>query len=345
MIKFLRGFFFGVVRAEIPSHAFGDEKRFTGFSKFFDETIRPKALLLEEIRIKNLKKLLLGYRLVSLCILVGWLILFFLSDTPTLSVKTVNNLFGSTIAISILLLILPLFFVQNFSDEIKKNFYRELFKFYQFDYYPEGSQRIYDYDDFNILPQYERQNSTTEDLVLGSYKNVSFRFEELLLGVEVSSAKSRKVRTTFDGVVIMLQFNKNFSGRTIVRSDKGMLGNFSLKMSQSRNDMEKVTLEDVEFEKLFEVYSSNQIEARYLLTTSFMERLKKLFDFFGADKVEGSFYNNALLLVFKSRIDLFKVRSIYEPIDVVADSRKVLEEIALIEDLIDELKLDEKTGL
>lgn len=34
-----------------------------------------------------------------------------------------------------------------------------------------------------------------------------------------------------------------------------------------------VRLEDPEFEKIFVVYSSDEVEARYILSTSFMERL------------------------------------------------------------------------
>lgn len=38
--------------------------------------------------------------------------------------------------------------------------------------------------------------------------------------------------------------------------------------------LEKVTLEDPEFNEIFEVYSNDQVESRYLLTPAFMERYK-----------------------------------------------------------------------
>jgi hypothetical protein len=143
-----------------------------------------------------------------------------------------------------------------------------------------------------------------------------------------------------------MRFNKNFHGQTIVKSDLGVIRNFSRKVSGGDlSGLERVELEDPDFEKLFEVYSSNQIEARYLLTTSFMERLKKLGHFFGSKKIEASFYGNALLLTFSNSVNLFEVRSIFESINVAVESQKILEEIALIFDVIETLKLDERACL
>lgn len=43
----------------------------------------------------------------------------------------------------------------------------------------------------------------------------------------------------------------------------------------NRRVYEEVKLEDVEFSKQFFVDSNDQVEARFLLTTAFMERFKK----------------------------------------------------------------------
>lgn len=91
--------------------------------------------------------------------------------------------------------------------------------------------------------------------------------------------------------------NKRFSGKTIVRKDSTPIGNF---LSGLTTKLERVTLEDPIFERQFEVYSNDQVEARYLLTTSFMERLLELSALYD-NKIECCFYDDNLLLKIPSR--------------------------------------------
>jgi hypothetical protein len=51
---------------------------------------------------------------------------------------------------------------------------------------------------------------------------------------------------------------------------------FNKLFSSFANNLEKVKLESIDFENRFIVYSNDQVEARYILTPSFMERLVKL---------------------------------------------------------------------
>ena len=84
-------------------------------------------------------------------------------------------------------------------------------------------------------------------------------------------------RDIFKGLFFSADFNKHFHGRTLVRAGKaglfsGIFGNL-------------VKLEDPRFNQQFRVYSSDQIEARYLLTPSLMERLMELRDRLGGFEV------------------------------------------------------------
>ncbi len=93
---------------------------------------------------------------------------------------------------------------------------------------------------------------------------------------------------------ILLDMNKNFSGKTIVKRDTGIIGNWFTKKFRRKLDsyasrsklLKSVKLEDPIFEKKFEVYSSDQVEARYLLTTSFMERILELSNLFSENKLK-----------------------------------------------------------
>ena len=51
---------------------------------------------------------------------------------------------------------------------------------------------------------------------------------------------------------------------------------YAFKPKNKIKPFQKIVLEDIEFEKRFDTYSTNQVEARYLLTTLFMKRFENL---------------------------------------------------------------------
>jgi len=91
-------------------------------------------------------------------------------------------------------------------------------------------------------------------------------------------------RDIFKGLFFAADFNKHFSGCTLVRAGKaGLLSGFSSSL---------VKLEDPRFNQCFTVYSSDQVEARYLLTPRMMERLLELRDSIGG--FEASFCGSSI---------------------------------------------------
>ncbi len=87
-------------------------------------------------------------------------------------------------------------------------------------------------------------------------------------------------REGFNGWMIIADGHKHFKGRTLVFPDKlekHLGGWLSKRLSGMRfSNLQPVDLEDPDFEREFEVYTSDQVEARYLLTPDMMERLLKL---------------------------------------------------------------------
>lgn len=75
-------------------------------------------------------------------------------------------------------------------------------------------------------------------------------------------------RDIFKGLFFAADFNKDFRGHTLVRAGKA--GIFSGIFDNL------VKLEDPRFSQHFRVYSSDQVEARYILTPRLMERLMEL---------------------------------------------------------------------
>lgn len=94
-------------------------------------------------------------------------------------------------------------------------------------------------------------------------------------------------RDIFKGLFFAADFNKYFNGCTLVRAGKA--GIFSELFGSL------VKLEDPRFSQHFKVYSSDQVEARYLLTPRMMERLLDLKDSLGSIELSfvGSWVNIA----------------------------------------------------
>jgi hypothetical protein len=84
--------------------------------------------------------------------------------------------------------------------------------------------------------------------------------------------------TIFKGLFFVADFNKNFTGSTVVLPEviPSFLGELGA-VAQSWNIMrgELIRMEDPEFERMFVVYGNDQIEARYILTPGLMRRIMK----------------------------------------------------------------------
>ena len=202
------------------------------------------------------------------------------------------------------------------------------------------------FKEFDIIPSYEIENNKAH--IQGTYK-----------GVNISLCNSHLMKedqnTLFKGIIISLDIHKYFKGKTVVRKDFGSVGNLAgktyrrsaeiLKGSSRFSELTSVRLEDPHFEKEFEVFSTDQVEARYLLTPSFMERLLELRNKLHIQKIECSFYKNVLLMMISTKRDMFEPVSIFETADFVDDVRSLLIEMNLIFEIIDILKLDMDIGL
>lgn len=114
--------------------------------------------------------------------------------------------------------------------------------------------------------------------------------------------------TIFHGLFISADFHKDFRGATFVRSDVaekafGVVGRFFQKPIFSANEL--VLLEDPDFEREFVVHSSDQVEARYILSTSLMQKMWELKQRF-SDRVEFSFLQSRMFIAISGNRDYFE---------------------------------------
>lgn len=122
----------------------------------------------------------------------------------------------------------------------------------------------------------------------------------------------------------------------------GLISKFFDKSSEKLNP---IKLEDPEFNKHYNMYSSDEIEGRYLVTTAFMQRFKNLHTSFGSKNAKCSFLGDKIIFSIPTNKNLFEIGSFFFPLTDQRQINTFLDEISAIFDLIDYFKLDEKTGL
>lgn len=194
---------------------------------------------------------------------------------------------------------------------------------------------------FNTIP--DRYHS--EDLIAGVNEKTTFSFSEVHAEykTEVQTKNGRQVHwhDILKGIVFQGDFNKNFNGVTIVRpkdatSALGAWISDKIPMfSSARHEL--VKLESPDFNNNFVVYSSDQVEARYILTPAMMERLVTL-NLQCRYTISMSFINTSIYIafpldhnyfeptVFKS---LYENKAINEDINVLKFMHKIVKELDL----------------
>jgi len=174
-----------------------------------------------------------------------------------------------------------------------------------------------------------------DDCFEGIFKDVYFQIVE----AKYKKRGSKSDILIFDGVIIKLDMNKFFQAHTVV------VTNTLFKDKFTYQGLRHTTLEDVEFEKKFDVYTNDEVEARYLITPSFMQRLKAMKIAFKARSVSCAFYNNYLIIALPTDNDIFSLCSLTKPVDDAKQYFQMYEEIVSIIKLIDHFKLNQKIGL
>jgi hypothetical protein len=178
-----------------------------------------------------------------------------------------------------------------------------------------------------------------EDEVTGRRNAVAYSLFEAKATRTEGSGKSRRTVTVFQGVIVRLDFNKHFRGQTIVvpNSASQILGGL-FGESESRGRKELCRMENVTFEDTFSVYSTDQQEARYVLTPKMMELIMSAQASFGA--IRCSFQESSLIMTIPTSVDRFEVRLWGAKMNPESAVGELAECVDLAERLIDTLDLE-----
>jgi Protein of unknown function (DUF3137) len=190
----------------------------------------------------------------------------------------------------------------------------------------------------DLLPGYDR--SHFEDFFHGERQGCAFDLCEAKLEDERRDKDGdREYVTVFRGQIIRIAFPKAFLGVTVVKRDIGVFNAL-----RGMGELKRVTLGDSTFEKAFEVYSSDQVEARYLVHPVFMERLIHLEQAFNGRKIRCGFQDGDLLIAVEGE-NKFEIGDMFKPLADPARARKIVDDIAEVMRLMDAVVTAEQGAL
>ena len=167
-----------------------------------------------------------------------------------------------------------------------------------------------------------------------------------LLSEEVGEEQADKIVNSkaVNAITGVLAFKEKPFLKRLKISGNGLHIDLNSEIHVDKN-LNKVTLEDPEFSQFYDVYSDDQVEARYILTPTFIERLKNIREVIGAFHVHCYIEDQYITLFIENSRDFFEIGSFKESINNKKIYQDIFVQLITIFNLIHYFKLDKKLGL
>lgn len=184
-----------------------------------------------------------------------------------------------------------------------------------------------------------------DDFVSGTVGKTYIEFSEVhakyLIQDQDEDGNSRdRWEKLFDGLIFKADFNKHFNGEYFIFTEKPSRPSRLERLINREEDRlkEKIETEDREFNRQFYVYGTDQVEARYILSASFMRRLldfKQKTD----KKIRLSFIGSAIYVAIPYKRNLFEPRYRSSVVDK-EDTAEFYYDLRTVIDIVKELDLN-----
>lgn len=183
---------------------------------------------------------------------------------------------------------------------------------------------------FEIYDCYINEQSS-EDMMSGEVQGVRVRFSDFYAAEKVRTKNGTRTDVKFQGVLFVADFHKrlNCEVRVCHKNSRNL-----------RRCGQRANMDDVKFEEFFDVYTTDQVGARYALTPLLMQRLTEVYLRLGSQI-------NAVLREDKIYVAIETWRDNFEPrIDCSLKQDATIElyvdEIGTLVDIVSELNLNRK---
>lgn len=298
------------------------------FRQYFLTKMLPQLKVWEEKR----KKYLLIF-ILTICIILLWGAVLIVNFEGELA--QFLDAWGWALCLVVLVVCCPLFMYYQRTKEKILPLIINFFGSFSYQYRPMLQTEILKQS--KIIKDAELLRS--DDAFFGEYQGIKVGIIEYTVqkqSPDLKDKENNKIQSKKKyGIIFSAEMNKLFSGQTIVIEDRGMLNKFT-----HYKNLKRVSLEDPVFEKKFEVYSDDQIESRYILTTAMIEQILKLKEFF--PKIRFSFYKGQVLINIKTKKDYFENNYFFRSLLNKKSIEQIFVQMLSLFSIIQILKLNQK---
>lgn len=182
------------------------------------------------------------------------------------------------------------------------------------------------------------------DLVEGVIEGVSLRFSDLHVEEKRRTKNNNEEwHTLFQGLFFIADFHKEFLAKTYVLPDMaertlGVLGSWIQELNPTHGSL--IKLDHTQFEKLFVVYGSDRVEAHYILSHAFMERIVTFYEKYRKNLFLG-FVDGKMYLALSYTKALFEPRLTRSLLDFT-HIKEYFELLEMVFGIVEEFKLNQK---
>ena len=297
---------------------------------------------LEEFEKKRKK---LRFQMIFIFIIIFWnmatiYFFFFYGEN-----QSINIMFFFIAILFALTSFLYKYLKHDYRNEFKEKIIKPLIKELDQNLHYSANLHV-DKETFNKSQLFSKPDKFSgNDFIIGQIDSTQIQFSDIHAQKKHKDSKGRtKYSTIFQGLFIIANFNKNFQGRTIVLPDlaQNSFGDIIGSWLQSKNAArdELVKMDNPTFEKEFVIYSTDQIEARYILSHTLMQNLLNFKQKTKHD-ISISFVKNNIHLAINYGKDLFEP-TVFKSLLNDEITKEYIETLVLALSTVEELKLNER---
>ncbi len=301
------------MRLNLPSN----RTEFASFPDLYDREIGPYLVNNEGLRKRAVRN---GFMFGALVLAVGIIIEFIVPS----SMKMFPIFIGIAGCIGTVSLhlgkarhIITEGLIGKITDQLGFNYQRKL----------ERPEYFEPFQQLKFFSSFNREH--WEDEVRGSHNGQKFIICESDLKYK-TSGKNSSTRTIFHGQLLVIDYTKRFLGKTVLRRDAGLMNRFG----KPGKEFQHVGLASAEFEKAYEAWSTDQVEARELLDPIVLERFQELERLFQGKGLQAAFADGKLMIAIETG-DRLNIGSMFKPLEGKGRVETILKEFDVIFDLMD----------
>jgi hypothetical protein len=315
-------------------------KKISELTDFYYKTLYPSLKELEDDR-KQLKHKIIT--LLSALLFITFVLIYGLKEYIY---KDTDLLFFIGVSYVMISAIIYKFLIKDYTQEFKEKIIAPLI--HEIDPQLRYSSNLHIQKRLFLRSKLFTQKPTDfsgNDFVQGKIDGIDVQFSDIHAQKEYRDSNGKKhYETIFRGLFIVSEFNKHFKGSTVVLPDsaENIFGSLVGKWLQSNNIKrdELVKMDNIKFEKEFVVYATDQIEARYILSPSLMEKLLS-FKKRSKHPVLVSFVGGSIYVAIDSNDDEFEPSVFHSLLDYKI-AMQYVKTLHLAVGIVEELKLNQK---